>query len=97
MGVDYMVSQIYEDTITRVTRTEDYCKAVCRLMGQIYRFDFDNVLLVYAQKPNATLIADFDTWKKVNRYVKRGSKGIAIFPTPLLLFLPLFAHYFSAA
>lgn len=84
MGVDYMVSQIYGDTITRVTRTEDVWKAVCRLMGQIYRFDFDNVLLVYAQKPNATLIADFDTWKKVNRYVKRGSKGIAIFPTPLL-------------
>lgn len=84
MSVDYMVSQIYADIITRVTSTEDDWKAVCRLMGQIYRYDFDNVLLVYAQKPSATLVADYDTWKKVNRYVKRGSKGIAIFPTPLL-------------
>lgn len=64
MSVDYMVSQIYDNVIKRVTRTEDDWKAVCRLMGQIYRFDFDNVLLVYAQKPSATLIADFDTWKK---------------------------------
>ena len=84
MSVDYMVSQIYADIITRVTSTEDDWKAVCRLMGQIYRYDFDNVLLVYAQKPSAALVADYDTWKKVNRYVKRGSKGIAIFPTPLL-------------
>lgn len=82
--MDYMVRQIYEDTIARVTSTQEDWKAVCRLMGQIYRYEFDNVLMVYAQKPEAALVADYDTWKKVHRYVKRGSKGIAIFPAQVL-------------
>lgn len=84
MGVEYMARQIYQDVIMRITRTEADWKAVCRLAGQIYRYEFDNVLMVYAQNPSATLVADYDTWKKVHRYVKRGSKGIAIFPSRAL-------------
>ena len=84
MGVEYMARQIYQDVITRVTQTEAGWKAVCRLAGQIYRYEFDNVLMVYAQRPSATLVADYDTWKKVHRYVKRGSRGIAIFPSRAL-------------
>ncbi len=84
MGVEYMTRQIYQDVVTRVTRTEADWKAVCRLAGQIYRYEFDNVLMVYAQRPSASLVADYDTWKKVHRYVKRGSKGIAIFPSRAL-------------
>lgn len=84
MGVEYMARQIYQDVISRVTRTEEDWKAVCRLAGQIYRYEFDNVLMVYAQNPSATLVADYDTWKKVHRYVKRGSRGIAIFPSRAL-------------
>lgn len=64
MGVEYMARQIYQDVISRVTRTEADWKAVCRLAGQIYRYEFDNVLMVYAQNPSATLVADYDTWKK---------------------------------
>ena len=84
MGVEYMARQIYQDVIARVTRTEADWKAVCRLAGQIYRYEFDNVLMVYAQNPSATLVADYDTWKQVHRYVKRGSRGIAIFPSRVL-------------
>lgn len=84
MGMEYLARQIYQDVVTRVTRTEDDWKAVCRLAGQIYRYEFDNVLMVYAQRPSSTLVADYDTWKKVHRYVKRGSKGIAIFPSRAL-------------
>ncbi len=84
MGVEYMARQIYQDVVTRVTRTEADWKAVCRLAGQIYRYEFDNVLMVYAQNPSATLVADYDTWKKVHRYVKRGSRGIAVFPSRAL-------------
>ncbi len=71
-------------SLQRVTQTEADWKAVCRLAGQIYRYEFDNVLMVYAQNPSATLVADYDTWKKVHRYVKQGSKGIAIFPSRAL-------------
>ena len=84
MSVDYKVRQVYNVVIKEVTETQESWKSVLRLAGQIYRYEFDNVLMVYAQKPHATLVADFDTWKKVGRYVKRGSKGIAIYPSRAL-------------
>ncbi len=70
--------------IQEVATSELKWRDVCRLMGQLYRYEFDNILMIYAQRPHATLVADFDTWKKVNRYVMRGSKGIAIFPSRAL-------------
>ena len=84
MGVDNKVRQIYEQVIHEVTQSQDAWKSVLRLAGQIYRYEFDNILMVYAQKPNATLVADFDTWKKVGRFVKCGSKGAAIYPSKAL-------------
>lgn len=84
MGVDYRVRAIYEETITDITTSQDKWKNILRLTGQLYRFEFDNILMIYAQRPGATLVADYDTWKKVDRYVKRGSKGIAIFPSRAL-------------
>ena len=84
MSGNYRVNQIYDEIIQKVTKTEEIWKSVCRMAGQIYRYEFDNVLMVYGQKPNATLVADYDSWKKVNRYVRRGSKGIAIYPSRAL-------------
>ena len=84
MSIDYKVRQIYNMVIKEVAKTPEAWKSVLRLAGQIYRYEFDNILMVYAQKPHATLVADFDTWKKVGRYVKRGSKGIAIYPSKAL-------------
>lgn len=84
MGVDYQVSQLYDLMIKDATSSAEKWRDVCRLMGQLYRYEFDNILMVYAQRPHASLIADFDTWKKVGRYVRRGSKGIAIFPSRAL-------------
>ena len=40
--------------------------------------------MLYMQSPKATLVADFGTWKKVGRYVRKGSRGIAIFPSRAL-------------
>lgn len=84
MSTDYKAGRIYADVIGRVTKTEEAWKDVCRLAGRIYRYEFDNVLMVYAQKPSATLVADYDSWKMVNRYVKRGSKGIVVYPSRAL-------------
>ena len=84
MSADYKVRQIYNETIHEVTKSPENWKEVLSLMGRIYRYEFDNILMVYAQKPNSTLVADFDTWKKVDRYVLRGSKGIAIYPSRAL-------------
>lgn len=84
MSVDYKCRQIYNDVIHDVTKTEETWKSVLSLCGRIYRYEFDNILMVYAQRPKAALVADYDTWKKVDRYVKRGSKGIAIYPSRAL-------------
>lgn len=70
--------------MSQVTASEGDWKSVCRLAGQLYRYEFDNILMVYMQRPRASLVADFATWKKVGRYVRRGSKGIAIFPSRAL-------------
>ena len=84
MGADYKTSRLYDAAIDEVTGNGKAWKSICRLTGQLYRYEFDNILMVYMQRPGAKLVADFDTWKKVGRYVKRGSRGIAIFPSRVL-------------
>ena len=84
MSADTKTSKLYDAAIDEVTRNGRAWKSICRLTGQLYRYEFDNILMVYMQRPRARLIADFDTWKRVGRYVRRGSKGIAIFPSRAL-------------
>lgn len=84
MSADAKVRQIYNDTIHEITKSPGRWKDMLGLMGRIYRYEFDNVVLIYAQKPKANLVADYDTWWKVGRNVKRGSKGIVIYPSKVL-------------
>ena len=84
MSADTKTSKLYDAAIDEVTASGQAWKSICRLTGQLYRYEFDNILMVYKQRPRATLIADFDTWKIVGRYVRRGSRGIAIFPSRAL-------------
>ena len=93
MRVDNQVQQLYDVMIKDVTTNEAKWRDVCHMIGQLYRYEFDNILMVYAQRPQATLVADFDTWKKVDRFVKQGSKGIAIFPSRALK--PYMRHVFD--
>ena len=53
-------------------------------MGNVYQFNFFNICMVYAQKPDATILAGFDDWLQIGRPVQKGGTGIAIFPTKLL-------------
>ena len=86
MGVDMKVKAIYDSEIGNITRSQKRWKGVLRTAGQLYRYEFDNIVMVTAQRPpeKSTLMADYDTWKKVGRYVKRGAKGCAIFPSRAL-------------
>ena len=53
----------------------DYLTSASRL----YKYSFADQLMIYAQRPDATACADFDIWNnRMNRYVRRGSKGIAL-------------------
>ena len=86
MGVDMKVKAIYDSEIGNITRSQKRWKGVLKVAGQLYRYEFDNIVMVPAQRPpeKSTLMADYDTWKKVGRYVKRGAKGCAIFPSRAL-------------
>ena len=84
MSADYKVQRLYDEYIHDIVSSAENWKNFLRITGRIYRYEFDNILMVYAQRPNATLVGDYDSWKKVGRYVKRGSRGIAIFPSKIL-------------
>ena len=86
MSVDMKVKAIYDSEIGNITRSEKNWKDVLKVAGQLYRYEFDNIVMVTAQRSpeKSTLMADYDTWKKVGRYVKRGAKGCAIFPSRVL-------------
>ena len=84
MSADYKVQRLYDEYIHDIVSSADNWKNFLRITGRIYRYEFDNILMVYAQRPNATLVGDYDSWKKVGRYVKRGSRGIAIFSSKIL-------------
>ena len=73
------IANLYEETVERVTKNElawtKYLKSACR----IYRYPFEEQILAYAQRPDATAIASFDIWsKRMHCWVKKGSKGIAL-------------------
>ncbi len=95
MASYYRVQDIYDDGIRHLSGSPDRWKDICALAGQLYRYEFDNIVMVYEQRPKSTLIADYDTWKKVGRFVKRGSKGIAIFPSRALD--PSMRHVFDVS
>jgi hypothetical protein len=48
-------------------------------MGKFHRHSASNILLVMTQRPNATHVAGYQTWRKLHRQVTRGAKGIVIF------------------
>lgn len=53
-------------------------------MARFHRYSLGNLLLIMAQRPEATHVAGFHTWKSLGRFVKSGEKGIAIL-APMLL------------
>ena len=72
MSADYKVQRLYDEYIKDIVSDSDKWKKFLELTGRVYRYEFDNILMMYAQRPNATLVGDYDSWKKVGRYVKRG-------------------------
>ena len=47
--------------------------------GRLYKYPFEEQLMIHAQRPEAVACAPLETWNNpMNRYVKRGSKGIAL-------------------
>jgi hypothetical protein len=47
-------------------------------MARFHRYSWHNVMLIASQRPDATHVAGFNTWKQLGRFVKKGAKGIMI-------------------
>ena len=67
------------NTAMKVSGNEEKWTDFLVSASQIYKYNFSEQLLIYAQKPNATAVADMDVWNdRMNRRVNRGAKGIAL-------------------
>ena len=71
-----------DHTAKQVTGSFGEWTAFLETMGRLYKYPFHEQLMIFAQKPNATACADYDLWnKQMGRYVRRGTKGIALIDT----------------
>ena len=52
------------------------------MLSRFHQYSFGNCMLIFMQKPDATHVAGFGRWKDLNRFVKKGEKGIAILAPP---------------
>lgn len=74
-----LISQQYVDTSKEVLSPDKWA-AFLRTACYNYRLRFDEQLLIYAQKPEATAVLPIERWNRTfGRWVNRGAKGIAVF------------------
>lgn len=74
-----LISQLYEDTSKEVMSPDKWA-AFLKTACYNYRLRFDEQLLLYAQKPDATAVLPIEQWNRTfGRWVNRGAKGIAVF------------------
>lgn len=63
--------------LATINTDEDWLKFLS-FQAQFYNYSFGNAMLIFSQNPNATYVKGYKAWNKLGRYVKRGSKGLAI-------------------
>ena len=72
-------AQIADQTAVRLTASWQEWAAFLTTASRLYKYPYHEQLLIYAQRPDATACAEYDLWnEKMGRYVRRGSKGIAL-------------------
>lgn len=65
------------------TLNSEHYKNFLKFQSQFHSYSFNNQLLIYLQKPNATQVAGFKAWEKFERHVMKGEKAISILaPNP---------------
>ncbi|MGD9663030.1 MAG: hypothetical protein AB7U63_17370, partial [Porticoccaceae bacterium] len=92
-----LITGVYESTLDRVTSAPGEWMAFMRSACRNYKCRFDEQILIYAQRPDATAVLEIEKWNSLfGRWVNRGAKGIAVFddehngPTRL-------KHYFDVS
>lgn len=75
----YTVKKLAEEHGWEITRTPRDWMGFLDTSSRLYKYSFANNLLIHAQRPDASACAELETWnEKMNRWVNRGAKGIAL-------------------
>ena len=79
------ITESIEKGIREMFESDRY-QSYLATMSRFHRYSVNNTMLIYMQKPDATLVAGFNKWRdQFGRHVKKGEKGIQIIaPTPVL-------------
>ncbi len=76
-----MYQQVSEKASKRLWSDTDYFRSFLVTSARLYKYRFKDQMMIHHQRPNAFACAEYDTWGRediANRFVKRGSKGIAL-------------------
>lgn len=77
-----LVTKLYYEICKDVVRSPQEWQRFLASACRNYRLRFDEQLLIYAQRPDATAVLEFDKWnKRFNRRINRNAKGISVFET----------------
>ena len=75
-----LITELYRTTLLSVTETPQAWKAFLRSACNNYKCSFDEQVLIYAQKPEATAVLEMEKWNTLfGRWVNKGATGIAVF------------------
>ena len=73
------ITELSQSTANDLSRNAEHWRDFLITAAALYKYEFPDQLLIHAQRPNATACAELDIWnRRMNRYVNRGAKGIAL-------------------
>ena len=78
-----MYAQMADQVARQLTGSWQEWVGFLTTAARLYKYPFHEQLMIYAQRPDATACAEYDLWNnRMGRYVRRGSKGIALVMIP---------------
>ena len=76
----YETKEILNDTLELINKDRNEWRKFLTFVSKHYKFDFEDILLIYAQRPEATAVTDMYAWNNfLDRRIKRGTRSIAVF------------------